>query len=113
MDRHRLRTYLRALRLQSGLSQLELAALVGVHCDSISDYERERRGIPAKLIIAGELLFGLSAAELFPAFYRTIEDEISGNALGLYNTLLDMESEASAKKRKFLEDIPSRIKFDL
>src|SRR5258707_485568 len=98
MDRHRLRTYLRALRLQSGLSQLELAALVGVHCDSISDYERERRAIPAKLIIAGEILFGLPAAELFPAFYKDVEDQISANALALYDTLLGKEDEVSAKK---------------
>jgi transcriptional regulator with XRE-family HTH domain len=113
MDCHLLRTYLRALRLQSGLSQAELAALVGVHRDSISDYERERRVIPAKLIAAGEIVFGLSAAALFPAFYKEVEDEISRNALALYTELLGKEDEASAKKRRFLEDIPSRIKFDL
>jgi DNA-binding XRE family transcriptional regulator len=109
MARHP-RTYLRTRRQESGLSQKNLAMLVGLHRDSICDYEREKYPIPAKLIVAGEIIFGVRAHELFPAFYKAVQDEIGANAVTLYERLANKKDAASRKKRALLEAIPNRTK---
>jgi transcriptional regulator with XRE-family HTH domain len=64
------------LRKQNGLSQRDLAALVGQDRTMISMYERGR--ILPTLTAAGvfQLLFGLNVAEIFPALFRRLEQEL-------------------------------------
>ena len=79
------------LRKQHGLSQKQLAALVGQDRTMISMYERGR--ILPTLASAGmlQLLFGLSVAEIFPELFRQLEqgleinrEKIGGRLMGRY-----------------------------
>jgi transcriptional regulator with XRE-family HTH domain len=67
------------LRKQHGLSQKQLAALVGQDRTMISMYERGR-SLPT-LISAGmfQLLFGLSVADIFPELFRQLEQGLEAN----------------------------------
>jgi transcriptional regulator with XRE-family HTH domain len=67
------------LRKQHGLSQKQLAALVGQDRTMISMYERGR--ILPKLTSAGmfQLLFGLSVADIFPELFRQLEHGLEAN----------------------------------
>ena len=67
------------LRKQHGLSQKQLAALVGQDRTMISMYERGR--ILPTLASAGmlQLLFGLSVAEIFPELFRQLEQGLEAN----------------------------------
>ena len=67
------------LRKQHGLSQKQLAALVGQDRTMISMYERGR--ILPTLASAGmlQLLFGLSVAEIFPELFRQLEQGLETN----------------------------------
>ena len=67
------------LRKQHGLSQKQLAALVGQDRTMISMYERGR--ILPTLASAGmlQLLFGLSIADIFPELFRQLEQGLEAN----------------------------------
>ncbi len=67
------------LRKQHGLSQKQLAALVGQDRTMISMYERGR--ILPTLASAGmlQLLFGMSVAEIFPGLFRQLEQGLEAN----------------------------------
>ena len=67
------------LRKQHGLSQKQLAALVGQDRTMISMYERGR--ILPTLASAGmlQLLFGLSVADIFPELFRQLEQGLEAN----------------------------------
>jgi transcriptional regulator with XRE-family HTH domain len=105
-----LRTYLRVRRRECGLSQNELADLVGTHGSVISDHEREIHPISARLLIATELIFGISGAELFPALYCEIQDEVCIAAATLYKRLEGKVDPESIKKLKLIAGIPGRVK---
>jgi transcriptional regulator with XRE-family HTH domain len=104
-----LRTYLRLRRRESGLSQDDLADLVGTHGSVISDYELERHPISARLLIAVELIFGLAGRDMFPALYRQIEEEVCIATAALYEQLEGKTDARSAKRRKLLASIPDRV----
>jgi transcriptional regulator with XRE-family HTH domain len=67
------------LRKQHGLSQKQLAVLVGQDRTMISMYERGR--ILPTLTSAGmfQLLFGLSVADIFPELFRQLEHGLEAN----------------------------------
>jgi transcriptional regulator with XRE-family HTH domain len=67
------------LRKQHGLSQKQLAVLVGQDRTMISMYERGR--ILPTLTAAGmfQVLFGLSVADIFPELFRQLEKGVEAN----------------------------------
>ena len=67
------------LRKQHGLSQKQLAALVGQDRTMISMYERGR--ILPTLTSAGmfQLLFGQSITDIFPGLFRQLEQGLEVN----------------------------------
>jgi transcriptional regulator with XRE-family HTH domain len=69
------------LRKQHGLSQKQLAALVGQDRTMISMYERGR--ILPTLTAAGmfQVLFGLSIADIFPQLFRQLEEGVKAHRL--------------------------------
>jgi DNA-binding XRE family transcriptional regulator len=69
--------YLRSHRRKSGLSQRELAHIVGYDTQApVSEHERSV-AIPALLIaLSYEVVFRVPLSELFPALYRTVEVNI-------------------------------------
>jgi len=114
MPHKSLRTYLRARRREWGLSQDELAELVGTHGSVISDYEREIHLISIRMLIAAELIFGVTGTDLFPALYRDIQEEVCIAAGRLYARLEGRTDPHSIKKMRLISGIPGRIKpFDV
>jgi transcriptional regulator with XRE-family HTH domain len=67
------------LRKQHGLSQKQLAALLGQDRTMISMYERGR--ILPTLTSAGmfQVLFGQSVADIFPELFRQLEQGLEAN----------------------------------
>ena len=89
--------YLRLHRRKSGLSQRELASIVGALTEvPISRHERSVT-MPDLLIAVGyEVIFRAPISELFPGFYQTLEASIE-------ERLADMEKElqeSTAKGRR-------------
>ena len=74
MSTHKLENYLRAYRKRSGLTQREVAFLLG--CENgaqVSRYEKRRRVPPLRMALACEAVFGVPAAELFGG----MQDQVS------------------------------------
>jgi transcriptional regulator with XRE-family HTH domain len=71
------------LRKQHGMSQKQIAALVGQDRTMISMYERGRT-LPS-LSVAGrlQLLFDLNIAEIFPGLFRKLEQELAAKRQSL------------------------------
>lgn len=70
-------SYLRSHRLKSGMSQRELAELIGiVEHHQVSNHERSA-SVPSLLAaLSYEAVFGVPAAQLFPGIYETIRANV-------------------------------------
>lgn len=74
----RLPSYLRTYRLRSGLSQRELAFLLGAQSGAkISRYERRVRTPNIHAAFACEAIFKIAAHELFPAAYAEVDEQVT------------------------------------
>jgi transcriptional regulator with XRE-family HTH domain len=70
----KLDNYLRTYRRRSGLSQKEMAFLLGCREESkVSRYERRVRCPNSKTLIAYEVIFGTSTRELFTGTFEKVE----------------------------------------
>lgn len=89
-----LASYLRSHRLNSGMSQRELAEVVGLIMDhQVSTHERSI-GIPSFLVaLSYEAIFHVPVAELFPGFAETVQANVE---------------ERLAEREKRLRDSPSK-----
>lgn len=89
--------YLRAHRRRCGLSQRELAHIVGYITQApVSEHERSVT-IPALLIaLSYEVVFRVPLSELFPALYRTVEANIEEQLTKIESEL----QESTAKGRR-------------
>ena len=66
MATHKLENYLRTYRKRSGLTQREVAFLVGCRNGAqVSRYEKRRRLPPLRMALACEAAFGVPVSELF------------------------------------------------
>ncbi|HEY5212537.1 MAG TPA: helix-turn-helix transcriptional regulator [Acidobacteriaceae bacterium] len=77
MTREPVANYLRTHRRKSGLSQQELAQILGYLTEiQVSRHERSST-IPGLLIAVGyEVIFHVPLSELFPGLYQTVEANI-------------------------------------
>ena len=75
------------LRRQHGLSQKQLAALIGQARTVISAYERGH--VLPNLAAAGmfQLLFHVNLADIFPGLFQELQRELEGNRLKLAHSL--------------------------
>lgn len=89
--------HLRSHRRVSGLSQCELAKIVGFLSDiPISRHERSVT-IPTLLIALGyEAVFRVPISKLFPGLYRSVEESIEEQLAMIENAL----QQSSAKGRQ-------------
>ncbi len=84
----RLQNYLRAYRRKSGLTQQEVAFLLGFrNGEPISRYEKRRRLPPLETALACEAIFGVPVSELFAGVRETKEKEIRKRMLELRSKL--------------------------
>ncbi len=89
------RNYVRTHRKRSGLSQRDLAFLLGLQSSQmISRYEKSIRTPSLKIIIAASLLFDAPPGDLFPGLAREVELLLISRAKTL----------AAASKTKHISD---------
>jgi len=88
--------YVRTRRKHAGLSQRELATILG-YCDegAISRHELFRSVPPLLIALGYEVIFQSSISELFPGLRETIESAIENNLMDFENKLMAKTASAS------------------
>ena len=100
MPQRRLPNYLRASRKQAGLSQDDLAFLLG--CDSgtkVSRYEMFRRQPGLPTLFALEAIFGKPGRELFAGMYEDAEQQTAERARRLIQRLHTHRDGAQLRRK--------------
>ena len=101
--------YLRSYRLRWGLSQKELAYLLGWdRPDIISRIERKQRSPTLQLAMACYILFDTPSAELFPDISAGIEQVVMAHVQEMYETIQGDPSRRTKKKIELFEDAIAR-----
>lgn len=105
----RVHCYLRRERRKWALTQKELAFLLSKASSShMSRLEQCARLPSTAILIASEVLFGLSPREIFPTLYGEIEEKVLARAATLYELLEREASMAATKKKEFLAALLDR-----
>ena len=110
MTNQRLPNYLRAQRRKSGLSQNEVAFLLGrMNGAQVSRYEKRRRLPSVETALACELIFGVPVAELFAGVRDSIGKDIEKRRRELSSKLQaktskGSEAQITAHKVRWLTD---------
>jgi len=101
MTPQRLDNYLRAHRKQSGLSQDEVAFLLGCESGSLlSRYEKRRRLPSRETALACEAVFGVPVAELFAGVRERALRDVELRRVELKTRLQTKERKRSAAQLK-------------
>jgi DNA-binding XRE family transcriptional regulator len=103
-------SHLRAYRRRWGLSQGELAFMVGLKSRSVlSEFESSGKLPTLITALAIYCVFDTPVAELFPSLYQEIEDGVLARAYDLYERLQGDPSRATRIKLDFLEELIERV----
>ena len=106
----RLKVYLRPLRRRSGLTQRELAFLLGLkHGATVSRIERLKRAPSLVWARTCVLVFGARARELFPGLFSEVHEAVRRRANELYDELQGNPSKTTRAKLDFLEQVLARL----
>ena len=105
---HLLPSYLHTLRKQWGLSQPDLASLLGVTGSALCRFENLSRRPTAELLIATEVIFAHGAKDVFPAFYRDIERVIVDRARAQHKRLEPATELTAREKLRLLTEVIER-----
>ena len=108
LSKHR-HSYLKSYRLKAALTQAELAGLLGLTANAVSQYELGKRRVPTEVLVAAEVIFGVRGAKVFPALYNSVEEDLAIRALALHDHLSGKQDPASRKKLALIAGIPSRL----
>ncbi len=94
MPSRKLPNYLRTHRKRAGLSQDEIAFLLGCRCAAkVSRYERNRRLPCARTVFAYEVIFGAPARELFAGVFETTQKETGRRAVELHRKFQQLSQD--------------------
>jgi len=108
---HNLPRYLRTLRLQSALSQADLALLLGLKSDStVSKFERGKIHPSLRNAIALEFIFDVRLREPFPRLVDDIEDAVGRQAAKLDRKLAGRSDTRTQAKRRHLLSMAARVR---
>lgn len=103
MSSPKLERYLRTYRLGSGLTQRDVAALLGMETGSTISRTEKGNGIPSILVLLGYcVLFEAHPKDLVPGIFRDIEKVLPARAEVLIRQL---------KKRRATSMVLARLKF--
>ena len=107
MTTQRLDNYLRTYRRRAGLTQEEVAFLLGSESGtSISRYEHHSRIPNLETILAYEAVFRVPAGELFAGRLETIQQDVAKRADQLVEQLgLDVLPDPKSRKKQALKAI--------
>ena len=104
-------SYLKAYRQRSGLTQSELAALLGFDAPvNISRYERGIREPHLEAALALELLFDARTIDLFPAFTEEIIADLVVRVQRLEESIEEGSKKKVFHKKTTLADMRTRLK---
>ena len=95
-----------------GLSQPELAALLGITESALCKIETQALAPTKSLILGTEVIFGQGARQAFPAIYAEAERNIVRRAAALSKQLEDQRDAASTRKRRLLAEMIERAEVD-
>jgi len=97
MRTQRLDNYLRAYRKNSGLTQEEVAFLLGFdNANLVSRYEKRQRMPPVRTALAYEAIFGIPIAELFAGVRQGIVSDVEKRRSELTNRLCAKDQKGIA-----------------
>ncbi|MEM7083059.1 MAG: helix-turn-helix transcriptional regulator [Pseudomonadota bacterium] len=101
---------LKALRKRSGLSQIELGAVLGCANEStISHLEHRRTEINARTLIAYHILFGIPIENIVPGLYTEIRLHIISRVAAMQEASSDNPEKVLDRVRdEFLEEFRMR-----
>jgi transcriptional regulator with XRE-family HTH domain len=109
MNRKRFASYLRTYRRRWGLSQTELAFLLGFRSGSVvSRLESEKTTVSLGVAFGCFILFGTQPAELFPGLCGGVERIVMARVRELYESVQGNPSRATKFKIELLEDALAR-----
>ncbi|EKD96571.1 MAG: Helix-turn-helix protein [uncultured bacterium] len=95
--------YLRTHRRKWALTQKEVAFLLGHKSSThVSRLEQGKRIPCMDIVLACEVLFGLTPHRLFPKHYADIEEAVLARAAMLYKRLNKETSRVATRKKEFL-----------
>ncbi len=96
MTHKRLDNYLKAYRRQSGLTQSEVAFLLGSENDAqVCRYEKRRHRPPIHTALACEAIFGAPISELFAGVRDSSNDEVRKRMSELRSRLQGTDAKGS------------------
>lgn len=111
MTRKKHHTHLSAYRRRWGLTQSELAYMLGLRGNPrISRLEYGKSEPPLHVAFGLQVVFGEVASELFPTMFVEIEEEVLTRAYELYERLQGSKARLTKVKLDFLEDMFERAK---
>jgi len=100
MAAQRLDNYLRTHRKRSGLSQAELAFLLGCQSGTkVSRYERQARIPTLETALACSAVFGISPEELFAGRCQKLQSKIKSRARILAKKLSQVKPDRSTARK--------------
>lgn len=106
-------SFVRANRRRWGLTQPELALLIGLTSSTaVSRIERSQRTPAAPTLIACCIVFGVVTPDLFPSLHAEIEATVAEAAKMLLAQLDGRTDKQSVRKRQLLEAMVTRISND-
>ena len=106
----RLISYLRPLRRRWGLTQRELAYLIGAKTHSAISLIEALKSYPSLAgAIACSIIFDTPPLELFPELYATVHAAVISRANELYQELQGGPSAVTRAKLDFLEEVLARV----
>ena len=103
--------YLRSYRLRWGLSQGELANLLGCKTAGvISQIEKKLRAPTLKIMVGCFVIFGATAADVFPDISAAVETDVMERVWELYDNIQGDSSRKTKMKIQLLESAIERAK---
>lgn len=95
------RCYLRTHRRNWGLTQKELAELIGtVRAAQVSRYETDKRAPKLEVALACQVIFGVPPATMFPDTFTLIEEEVIRNMHRMDQRLAHTTNPIGMRKRE-------------
>jgi DNA-binding XRE family transcriptional regulator len=102
MSHQSLPHYLRTHRLTAGLTQPELAALLGVTDDVIGAIERGHQGPTLRLALGAAKIFGVPINDLFPDIHAEAEHGFIERASKVFERVNARNDAWSKRKAAFI-----------
>ncbi len=100
--------YLRTHRRVWGLTQPELASLLGRSASQISRIEHGKNAPTVEVALACQMIFGIPPSAMFPHVFTLVEEEVVRNIYGFHLALGNTKTLSGLRKRQLCELVLTR-----